>query len=467
MWLKRRSFPRIEVSSIRSRLLWHMGVVFSAGLVVLYWAASTYATYAADSSYDQLLAGSAASIAETISISGDLIAVDVPYAALDMLVAAPNDKVFYRVEAPDGRTLTGYADLPEAPGLPETLTNTGELELFDARYRGEIVHFAVLRREVLAGRRTGWIRVQVGQTREARSALAAQLTVRALVPILIMTILAALVVWITVGRAVRPVEIIGKGLSGRDPSNLSPIDAEQAPAEITPLILAMNQFMERLDSNIGILRTFIATVAHQLRTPLTAMLVQLRLAESATGNSAQAAIQAATISGERMARLIDQLLSDALVMHRAEERRFERFDLRRAVEQALQMASPPTWDSDVRFQSTVQSAMIKGDEVMITEAVKNLVHNALTHGDQTDGVIDIKLAKDLKGFSLCISDAGPGMAEDLIKEAGSRFKTSLSDKSGAGLGLAIVSQVAQSHRGSLVLSNRPGGGLLAKLWLPL
>lgn len=447
-----------------------MCLLFSVGMVALYGAASTYATYAADSSYDRLLMGSAASIAETLSITQDMakeqISVDVPYAALDMLAAAPNDKVFYRVAGLDGTTVTGYDDLPPYRSPLGTLPANQEVRFFDAPYRGEPVRFVILGREVRMGGRTGWINIQVGQTREARSALATQLTLRALVPILLLTVLAALIVWITVGRAVRPLEKIGIDLAARKPSDLSPIDVSQVPSEVAPLVGAMNQFMDRLDSNIGMLRAFIANVAHQLRTPLTAMLVQLRLAETGSGDTARASALAASQSGERLARLIDQLLSDALVMHRADEKDHDRFDLRRSVEQALQLASPGTWDSDVRFTTPLKEAMLVGDEVMITEAVKNIVHNALTHGDSPDGVIEVHLTRATDGYCLRVSDSGPGVADDVLNDVGSRFKTSRSSQGGAGLGLAIVKQVVDSHGGRLELSNRKDGGLLVEMWLP-
>jgi len=443
-----------------------MSLLFSAGMLALYWAASTYAAYAADSSYDRLLAGSAASIAETLSITQDQIGVDVPYAALDMLAAAPNDRVFYRVVGTNGATVTGYGDLPAYRSALGRSSTDQEIRFFDAPYRGEVVRFVVLGREVRVAGRTGWIRIQVGQTREARSALASELTLRALVPILLLTILAGLIAWITVGRAVRPLERIGQNLADRKPSDLSPMDETQVPSEVIPLVAAMNQFMGRLDSNISLLRTFIANVAHQLRTPLTAMLVQLRSAETGTGSAARESLQAANRSADRLARLVDQLLSDALVMHRADERRVAEFDLRRAVEQTLQIASPSAWDSDVRFTTRLKKAMLVGDEAMITEAVKNLVHNALTHGDSPDGVIEIRLTRDGDGFCLRIADSGPGIADELLSDVGSRFKTSRSAQSGAGLGLAIVKQVVESHQGRLTLTNRPGGGLLVELWLP-
>lgn len=456
----------IRTASIRGRLLWHMSLLFSGGLVVLYWAASNYATYAADRSYDRLLTGSAVSIAETLAITQNKASVDIPYAALDMLAAAPNDKVFYRVAGLEGETVTGYDDLPPPVSLTGTMLADQEMRFFNAPYRGEPVRFVIIGREVRMGGQTGWIRIQVGQTLEARSALANELTLSALVPIVLLTVLAGVIVWFTVARAVHPLEKVGADLAARRPSDLSPIDENRVPSEIGPLIIAMNQFMGRLDSNIGLLRMFIANVAHQLRTPLTAMIVQLRLAQTAQGGAARASALAASQSAERLSRLVDQLLSDALVMHRSDEKHLDQFDLRISVEQALQMASQGVWESDVRFTSSVTEAMYAGDEVMICEAIKNVVHNALTHGDSPSGVIEIHLTRKIGGYCLQVSDSGPGVADDILADVGARFKTSRSLHGGAGLGLAIVNQVVKSHGGRLGLCNRPGGGLRVEMWLP-
>ena len=107
-----------------------------------------------------------------------------------------------------------------------------------------------------------------------------------------------------------------------------------------------------------------------------------------------------------------------------------------------------------------------GDEIMVAEAIKNLVHNAQTHGDNADGVVQLDLLDDRGGYELTISDCGPGIAEELLGEVGSRFRSGRFEQGGAGLGLAIVKQVVESHCGTFALSNRPEGGLKVELWLP-
>src|SRR3546814_9866769 len=127
--------------------------------IVLAVAALEYGRRAADQVYDQLLAGSALASAETVNVIDRKLEADLPYAALDMLSLAPDERVFYRIAAPGGETITGYSDLP----APETIGVTGHPQFFDATYRGEMVRFGILGRLVVEPAVQGWATVQVGQ----------------------------------------------------------------------------------------------------------------------------------------------------------------------------------------------------------------------------------------------------------------------------------------------------------------
>jgi two-component system, OmpR family, sensor histidine kinase TctE len=465
MWPRLAVLRRPNARSIRWRLLSQIGAVFALGMLALYWAASSYARLAADSSYDRVLSGSAASIAETLSITPEEVRVDLPYAAMDMLAAAPDDRVFYRVIDTRGKTVTGYPDLPDGDFRVDRRSLNKPVNYFDADYRGESLRFVVLGREARWGGQNGWVWVQVGQTRGARSALANSLTVRALLPIGFMTVVAMIVIWISIGRALRPLERIGDSLTARDPSDLSAIGTA-VPREIAPLILAINGFMGRLDTSFSFLRTFIATTAHQLRTPLTALLVQLRLAQTARGAGRNKAIASAEQSAKRLARLLEQLLSDALVEHRSGLQQHGTFDLKRLVEQAIRETVQLSHDSDVRFTAAMATAKLRGDQVMLAEAVKNLIHNAMTHGHGAEGEVEIMLEQAEGGYRLTVADRGAGLAEALLPELADRFTTGSPASQGAGLGLSIVKQVIDRHGGSFALTNRADGGACARVWLP-
>jgi two-component system sensor histidine kinase TctE len=464
MWWQQRLRPAPDTISIRSRLIGYLSAGFAVGLLVLTWAANSYGRIAADGSYDRLLSGSASSIAETLSITPASVRVDIPYAAMDMLAAAPNDKVFYRVVDVSGRTVTGYRDLPAGPETSAQSFAEKPVRFFDATYRGDPVRFVLLGREARVGGRTGWVVVQLGQTRLARAAMAKELTLRAVIPIVGLALLFFIVIWLGVGRALRPLDSIGSDLQQRDHSDFSKIDVG-VPRELVPVVSALNGFMGRLDTSFAFLRTFIATAAHQLRTPLTALIVQISSAETSSGEQRAANVEAANASARQLARLLDQLPSDALVEHRSVLRRFDRIDLKMVVEQVIRDTVQLSRDSDIRFTTALSSAELNGDGVMLAEAIKNIVHNAIVHGYGADGTVKISLAREPGGFRLEVADRGPGLG-NVAAAIADRFKSARSDATGAGLGLAIVNQVVATHGGRLSWSNRTGGGALIILWLP-
>lgn len=457
--------------SLKTRLVSNMALLFLAGTVVMYAAARVYGMRAADLSYDRLLAGSALSIAETLSIDGSAVRVDLPYAALDMLSAAPEDRVFYRVFGPGEQTITGYDDLP---GPPPRLARQEPVELpsprfFDAPYRGEQVRFVVLGREVVQPGLRGWVWVQVGQTRLAREELAGELMLGALVPITTLTLLALALSWFGVGRALRPLQAISADLTARDPSDLHELQAP-VPAEVRPMVVAMNGFMRRLQANMSMLRTFIGDAAHQIRTPLAALRAEAQLAlDESDPAEMRRGLGKIEHNAERLTRLVNQLLSDAMVLHRADARRIEAFDLVDAVKKAMREAVPMSGHVHVGFISGVSKAPMRGDPVLLGEAIKNLVDNAIRHGCPPElgpeAEVEVALHTEGDRYVLSVADRGPGIASDQRRRVFERFERGDARSPGAGLGMAIVSRVVEGHGGRIELLDRESGGLVVKLVL--
>lgn len=469
-----------RTTSLRTRLAGTLGLFFLVGLAALYVGALSYARLAADKSYDRLLAGSALSIAETLSFEEGKVQVDIPYASLDMLSAAPDDRVFYRVIGPDRRTVTGYPDLPTGNGKDGSDSDAVG-QFYDARYRGEDVRFVSLSREIAQPGRTGWVYVQVGQTRRARDALARELVINSLAPILLMTILAWAIIWFGVDRALRPLGRLSAELAARQPENLHPITTA-VPKEIVQVADALNGFMMRLSGNIELLRNFIADAAHQIRTPLAAIQAQAQVAEDGDLDDMRSGLVAVRRNAAKLTRLVNQMLSDATVQHRSEVREFAEFDLLHSVRQIVREAVPITEDSDVRVTSALRAAPIIGDRIMIGEAVKNLIHNALSHGRSEYGEVEIEIAaadsdsaanagtdvhRGRSGYVLRVCDRGTGITPDKIERVFDRFARGQTASPGAGLGLPIVRRAILSHGGDIILSNRVGGGLMVEVTLPM
>ncbi len=497
-----RSLP-----SVRRTLLVSIGTLFLLATVALFFAARSYGLRAADRSYDHLLRASALSMADSVGFVQGQWQVDLPYAALDLLAMAPQDRAFYRIAGPDGQTITGYGDLPAPPERPAAGAGDGAAVFFDATYRGEAVRFSVVPRYIAGAAGSGQVWVQVGQTRLARDALAADIVWRATAGIVGLMAGVFLLLWLGVHRALRPLARLEQELLARPASDLRPV-ATPVPQELAQVVRALDGFMGRLAVNLDALRTFIAEAAHQMRTPLAALIAQAQ--EGLDDDDPQAqrrSLQAVERNATRLRRLLNQLLSDASVAHQGHLQRFGRVELVALLREALRdvvpraepqpqvrlwwgaeeehllpkeellAQYPPALEAKNKLKSFPPQAWVQGDALMLREAFKNLVDNALRHGRPEQGPIDVRvhaaplspdgLKASAPGWRVAVTDHGPGVPVGQQDRLFERFvRGHGAAAGGAGLGLAIVQRVVQSHGGRIDAGNRPGGGWSVALWLP-
>lgn len=459
-----------EPLSLRARLAIIMSAVFLMGMLALYAAARSSAEAASNRSFDRLLLGSVLSITETIAVAGGRVQIDLPYAALDMLSAAPEDRVFYRVLGPAGELVTGDPRLPWLSTLdrrngPEAFAGPDTPVFFDAMHSGEKVRFAILGRRVAEPDTAGWLWVQVGQTRRAREELTTELVLNALTPIGAMTLLALGVAWFGIGGALLPLTRLTRELEAREPGDLHPLSTS-APAEIRPLVESLNDFMRRLDANILALKLFIAEAAHQMRTPLAAILAQAQVASAGDDADRRHGLEAVERNTAKLSRLLQQLLSDATVAHRADVRALEDFDLLKVVRSAVRESTPMALEREVRVESALKAAPFTGDALLVGEAVKNLIDNAFTHGHAAEDGLNVRVAEEGSDYVISVADRGPGVPPHMGERMFERFVRSDARAPGAGLGLSIVRKAMLGHGGAVTVENREGGGLVVRLHMP-
>jgi two-component system sensor histidine kinase TctE len=455
--------PPTRAPSLRRTLLLYLGGLSALAIGVLFFTARAYGDRAANRSYDHLLVSSALSILGSVALADGEWQVDLPYASLDLLSMAPEDRVFYRVSDGQGRTITGYGDLP----APKRAPQEGSPSLFDATYSEETVRFAVVTRRISTPAGQAQVLVEVGQTRRARQALASDLVLRALTGLALLSVMSALLVWLGVHRALRPLARVERDLSRREPADLRPLP-DGTPQEMAQMVAALNRFMARLQTSNESLRAFMAEAAHQMRTPLAALRAQAQLGlDEEDPADMRRSLAAVERNASHMSRLLNQLLSDASVLHRANLQRFERCDLAEVLHHALHDAVP-TLEPQPRVHLAMASepAHVHGDALLLREAIKNLIDNALKHGG-AEGPLQVALTVDATHCIVTIADHGPGIAAAEANTVFERFARGQSaPQGGAGLGLAIVKRVADSHGAHIDLSNRPGGGLIVTLRLP-
>lgn len=456
--------------SIRRRLLTVLLALFAVGLGAIFLLVRGYANQTADTTYDQLLRASALSIADSLQLVQDAWQMDMPYAALALLEQAPRDRVFYRVAAGGGALISGYGDLPAPPARGQG--DASIPQLYAATYRGEPVRIAWMERKIAGPRETETAVIQVAQTREARNALARRILWQGTLALIGFAAAALALAYWGLRRSLAPIRRVERELAGRSASDLHPI-AAPVPEELDMLVHALDGFMARLSENLDTLRLFIAEAAHQLRTPLAALHAQMEVALDEDDPAEQRrSLLAVLRNAEKLSRLVNQLLSDASVIHRSNVRQFHPVDLAELLSQAVYDTVPQADPQpDVRLHLPPAGAgdapRVLGDSLMLREAFKNLIDNALRHGANDAGHIDVRLDRHDGGWRIMVSDQGPGIPPALANTAFERFARGPNPRSpGAGLGLSIIKRVVDIHGGSLSLSNRVGGGLDAVITLP-
>ncbi|MBO6900386.1 MAG: sensor histidine kinase [Rhizobiaceae bacterium] len=434
-------------------------VVALAATAALF-SAWRYGWQAANEAFDRLLTGASLQIIERIGVVDDSIVVDVPASAFELLALAREDRVFYRVIGPDGSTLTGYDDLPalEVPG-------DGGTEIYETLFSGETVRAAVTGRQLVERNVSGLVTVVVAHTMRERTVLAHDIATKAaiLVGVASLAIIALALAGVLYGLS--PLTRVERALLSRDPNDLSPFEIE-TPREIETVVDAINRFTRRLDRRIGSVQAFVADAAHQLRTPITAIRAQAEIAVEEKDPKRLARLNKRILDRAiGVSRLADQLLSHAMVTHRADAEPREPLDLRRIAMEAEE-ESQKLGDADLatpKLDLPDEEVPIAGDRFSLREAVKNLINNAQTHGKAP---VSIRVRMLDGQARVSVSDLGRGIPADRRGLAGERFRSGGASRTGAGLGLAIVAEVAQSHGGKLEFADLPGGAFEAAIILP-
>lgn len=446
--------------SLRARVVRGVLTLLVVGGVVVALATFAYGRAAARVSYDRLLTGAANEIAGSVSVADGAPVVDLPLAAFQLLALAPEDRIAYSVRGADGALITGY-DTP----LPATVRTAGG-GFFDDYFGAEPARYTVVARRFAERDFTGTVLVTVGQTLHARNAMALALTRDALIVAalagLVLLVLGALVV----EGAMRPLERIARDLAARDPHDLTPMDGA-VPAEVAGMVAAMNGFMRRIERQIGSMRNLISDTAHQLRTPVAALRVQAELAVDEPDPAAARAIVARLAGRSRsLGDLLDQMLSRALVIHRTDAARPEPLDLR---DVALAVIEAHEHDliapgREVALEIGEAEVPVLADTLSLIEAAKNLLGNALRHGQ---GAVRLGASIEAGQAVLWVRDAGPGPDSETLARMGERFERNAASRGrSAGLGLSIARAVAEAFGGSLQLAPVPEG-FRAAVVLPL
>ena len=311
--------------------------------------------------------------------------------------------------------------------------------------------------------------IQIAQPMAVRDELAAELAGRILIPFFLLIPLLAGLIWWTVARSLRPLQVVTSAVTARDEDSMQALDETGLPTEIRPMVAALNQLFTRLSYSMQLQRTFVADAAHELRTPLTALKLQLELTERATTDAQrQSGFAKLNTRLNRSIHLVRQLLTLTRSESRVEAEPFTYIDLSALVEDVVQDLMPLAEISRIDLRADIgDKVTVLGQPENLTIVISNLLDNAIRYTPSL-GQVCISVTLEAGHAVLRVIDNGHGIAEHERERVFDRFyRCEGTVVTGSGLGLAIVRNITQAHHATLTLSdNLSDSGLMVTIIFP-
>ena len=455
----------IRQASLKFRLLALLLPVMMVVTATSLWLTRADAVASANAAYDRSLLGAIKALDLNVSTASGGLAVELPYRLFEFFELTATGNVYFRVATADGLVEIGHPDLPPPPAS----LAVGKPLFYDAIYFGESVRVGTFMRPLeqpLADSANDLLVIQVAESTGSREQFTASFVRRALVRDALFFMVIGVVVVVGLSRALRPMTLLAAQTQAREPQDLRPLTTSDLPSDVRPLVEAVNQQIARTEALSAERRSFIDDASHQLRTPLTILRAQLDyVLREPDPAQRQLAVQALSEELGHAIRATNQLLT--LARTDAAQPQSEPFDLGDLAREVALELLPLARARGIDFGVEVSAEHLPsgGDRELLQQALTNIAHNAIQHG-RPQGVVTVSAASDALGYSLQVSDDGPGIDAAVAQRLGQRFVKSRGSR-GSGLGLAIARSVIERHGGRLRIEPTVQGiGLRVALWWP-
>ena len=286
----------------------------------------------------------------------------------------------------------------------------------------------------------------------------------------VLALLGGVVTYFISGHALRPIREFSDKIEKVQAQNLADSRIEENQVkELNQLSVSYNRMLERLSAAFEIQRQFTANAAHELRTPLALMQVQLDLyhSNSHPGNDADTVqmIKMVTEQNDRLNKMVKTLLdmSELQTVGRDDE-----IILDVLVDEVLEDLEPLAEGKNIRLIGKCKDITMVGSDILIYRLVYNLVENAIKY-NHSGGQVTVTADRKEKHVYLSVEDTGAGIPEELKERVFEPFfrvdKSRSRELGGVGLGLALVREIVRVHDGSITVKSNPSGGTIFEVVL--
>ncbi|MBV8851954.1 MAG: sensor histidine kinase N-terminal domain-containing protein [Sinobacteraceae bacterium] len=431
--------------SLRFGLLWRLGPVLILLLLLDALACYFTALHFGYLVYDRWLIDSARSLAQAVRSEHGQSAFDLPRVAVQIVQFDEVDKTYFRVSSAERGYIAGEASLPEA--LPVAGNGIG---IQNGRARGEPVRIVSTR--VSPPATSDSVVVTVAETLIKRSRLVHEIVLAMIAPQIALLGIAVLLAWLGISHGLRPLTNLASQIEARGQNNLTPLPEEGLPRETRVLARRINELLARLSHALDSQKRFVADAAHQLRTPLAALMLHAERARRAVDHQTeQEALRAVHRAVERAGRMTQQLLALARADPQASVAvELKPLDLAMLARRIGEEWIPRALERDIDFGLVVPDAPVRviGDDRLLGELLSNLIDNALRYSSHSGRVSVI--VQGGPATTLAVQDDGPGIPPEERGKIFQRFyRMPNVTAEGCGLGLAIVEEIARLHHATV------------------
>jgi two-component system sensor histidine kinase QseC len=358
-------------------------------------------------------------------------------------------KIAFQVRDGGGRLLARSASAPEAPFAPLAAG-------FSTRpIAGQDWRVFTLR--------SGDAWVQVAERDDVRGELAEKLAFAAVTPLIIGIPLLLLLLSLLIRHGLAPLSALARQVAARRPGSIAPFMLARTPPEIAPLVEALNGLLARVRDALERERRFTADAAHELRTPLAALVLHgQNAARAATAAEREASLQRMLQGLDRAVHLAEQMLAYSRAAAPGDASRVDRVALAPLLHEAAEGIQPRALERRCAVEiaeapSAAGNDAVTGDRQKLLSLVSNLLDNAVRYGPE-GGRVRAEVACENGAVVLAISDQGPGVPSDLRERVfESYYRIPGTTGQGGGLGLAIVREIAEAHGARVAIEEGPGG----------
>ncbi len=401
---------------------------------------------------------------ETLELSGVFPTRGLEYRD-DFMGEEDVHQMVYQIHWVKLKRSLGVSDLPIPLTIQEDAGGRGEVFFRDETWHGKQLRLAY-----------AWVRgedkepialVQVGETLHSRSMLTNEIIKGVMLPQFAIVPLAVFLLWMALAKGLQPLQKLEEQIRSRRPDDLSPLDSQALPVEVSTLAGSINDLLARLQISIETKKKFLADAAHQLKTPLAGLRMQAELAqrESSSAQELMHSLKLIGRSSVRATHTVNQLLALAKAESGAQSMVKQSQDLSLLIKEVMQDALPLAMAKhiDLGYENNDASQKpwrIDANPTLIKEMIRNLLDNAIHYtpsSQENPGVVTLSLHKERhpKRLVFQIEDSGPGIApseRELVFQP--FYRVMDTETEGSGLGLSIVREIAHQHNATVELEER-------------